>query len=70
MCAPCFTFVLLQVTGESSQRERKGGGGVRILVTGTDGFLGFDIFNSWTFLGGFILLGNFLLIQQSEVVIP
>ena len=33
-------------------------------------FLGFDIFNSWTFLGGLILLGNFLLIQQSEVVIP
>ena len=33
-------------------------------------FFGFDIFNSWTFLGGLILLGNFLLIQQSEVVIP
>ena len=43
---------------------------ITILVTGTDGFLGFDIFNSWTFLGGLILLGNFLLIQQSEVVIP
>ena len=61
MCAPCFTFVFLQVTGLSSQREGGWGGG----VTGTDGILGFDIFNSGTYLGGLIFLGNFLRIQKN-----
>ena len=34
-------------------------------MTGTDGILGFVIFNSGTFLGGLIFLGNFLRIQKN-----
>ena len=70
VCPLLYVCPITSYRGKFPAGAEGGGGGAGFWGREMEGFLGVEFFNFWDFFGGFILLGNFLLIQQSEVVIP